>query len=85
MPSNADPADAHLRVMEERIRAQSAFVQSLNQNAQDASGAVRRLNVLLKALEEMRLHLPQLAETVMDKKNGRSDALMTRLVGKKVA
>ena len=85
MPSNADPADAHLRVMEERIKAQSAFVQSLNQNAQDASGAVRRLNVLLKALEEMRLHLPQLAETVMDKKNGRSDALMTRLLGKKVA
>jgi CHAD domain-containing protein len=85
MPSKADPADAHLRVMEERIKAQSAFVQSLNQNAQDASGAVRRLNVLLKALEEMRLHLPQLAETDMDKKNGRSDALMTRLLGKKVA
>ena len=85
MPRKADPADAHLRVIEGRIKAQSAFVQSLNQNGQDASSAVRRLNLLLKALEEMRLHLPQLAETDMDKKNGRSDVLMTRLLGKKVA
>jgi hypothetical protein len=85
MPSKADPADAHLRVIEGRIKAQSAFVQSLNQNGQDASSAVRRLNLLLKALEEMRLHLPQLAETDMDKKNGRSDVLMTRLLGKEVA
>jgi hypothetical protein len=71
--------------MEARIKAQSAFVQSLNQNGQDASGAVRRLNVLLKALEGMRLHLPQLAETDMDKRNGRSDVLLTRVLGKKVA
>ena len=85
MPSKVDPADAHLRVMEERIKAQSALVQNLNQNGQDASGAVRHLNVLLKALEEMRLQLPQLAETDMDKRNGRSDVLMTRLLGKKVA
>ena len=85
MPSKADPADAHLRVMEERIKAQRALVEKLNQKERDAAGAVRRLNLLLKALEEMRLHLPQLAETDMDKKNGRSDALMTRLLGKKAA
>jgi hypothetical protein len=85
MPRKADPADAHLRIMEERIKAQSAFIRSLNQNGQDAPSAVRRLNLLLKALEEMRLHLPQLAETDMDKKNGRSDALITCLLGKKVA
>jgi hypothetical protein len=85
MPSKVDPADAHLRVMEERIKAQSAFVQTLNQNGQDASSAVRRLNLLLKALEGMRLHLPQLAETDMDKRNGRSDVLLTRVLGNKVA
>ena len=85
MPRKADPADAHLRVMEARIKVQSALVQSLNQDGQDAPGAVRRLNLLLKALEEMRLHLPQLAETDMDKKNGRSDAFVTRLLGKEVA
>ena len=85
MPRKADPADAHLRVMEARIKAQSALVQSLNQDGQDAPGAVRRLNLLLRVLEEMRLQLPQLAETDMDKKNGRSDVLMTRLLGKEVA
>jgi hypothetical protein len=85
MPSKADPADAHLRVMEERIKTQSALVENLHQNGQDASGAVQRLNLLLKALEEMQLQLPQLSETEMDKKNGRGNAVMTRLLGKKIA
>jgi len=71
--------------MEERIKAQRALVEKLNQKERDAAGAVRRLSLLLKALEEMRLQLPQLTETEMDKKNGRRDIVMTRLLGKKVA
>jgi hypothetical protein len=83
MPTTADPAGEHLRVMEERIKAQRTLVE--NQEERDAAGAVRRLSLLLKALEEMRLQLPQLTETEMDKKNGRRDIVMTRLLGKKVA
>jgi hypothetical protein len=70
-----DPAGEHIRVMEARIEQQSALLTSLEQNGQDTCDAVRRLNLLLAALDDMRLHLGRLAQTQMDAKNGRADIL----------
>ena len=85
MAATTDPAAEHIRVMEARLRAQTALVIRLRQIGQDASEAIRRLELLQRALEEMRLQLAQLAETEMDKKNGRAGVVMTRLLGTKLA
>ena len=86
MAGTTDPVGEHLRVMEERIKAQRVLVDTLKQGEEDASQASWRLRLLLSALEEMRFQLAQLAETEADKKNGRTNiAAMMRLLGKRVA
>jgi hypothetical protein len=50
----------------------------LKQIGQDTSEAMRRLDLLQIALEEMRLQLAQLAQTEMDTKNGRANVLLIR-------
>jgi hypothetical protein len=45
MAATADPAGAHIRVMEARLKAQVALVVRLRQIGQDASEAMQRLAV----------------------------------------
>jgi hypothetical protein len=71
--------------MEARIKTQSALVERLSRSGEDASDAVKRLNLLLSALEEMKLQLARLAQTEMDAKNGRADIDLARIIGKRVA
>jgi hypothetical protein len=85
MPPVSDPAGEHIRVMEARIESQAALLERLQQSGQDTSDAVRRLDLLLSALEAMRLELGRLAQTEMDAKNGRADILPIRRARKNVA
>jgi hypothetical protein len=85
MSSMPDPTGEHLQVMEARIKAQVALVVRLKQIGQDASEAMRRLDLLQRALQEMRLQLARLAPTEMDAKNRRANGVVTRLLGKKTA
>ena len=71
--------------MEARIKTQSALVERLSQSGEDASDAVKRLDLLLSALEKMKLQLGRLAQTAMDAKNGRTDIDLARITGKRVA
>jgi hypothetical protein len=85
MAPTVDAVGEHIRVMEARIKAQTALVVRLRQIGQDTSEAMRRLDLLHLALEEMRLQLAQLAQTEMDTKRGRADVLLIHLLGNKVA
>ena len=85
MAATADPAAEHIRVMEARLRAQTALVVRLREIGQDASESMRRLELLQRALEEMRFQLAQLSRTEMDTKNGRADVLVRRFFAKRVA
>ena len=53
----------HIRIMEGRIRQQEAAIGYLKTAGLDTSAAVRRLNLLHSALEEMRIQLAQLTPT----------------------
>ena len=54
-------AGEHIRIMENRIRQQETAIRQLESAGQDTSAAVRRLTLLHTALDDMRLHLAQLA------------------------
>jgi hypothetical protein len=57
-----------IRQMETRIERQSALIERLKQAGQDTSGAVYRLGLLHRALDEMRIQLGQLSPTPLDAK-----------------
>jgi hypothetical protein len=85
MSSTPDPTGEHLQVMEARIKAQVSLIVRLRQIGQDTSEPMRRLDLLQRALREMRLQLARLAQTDMDAKNGRANGVVTRLLGNKTA
>ena len=68
----------HIRLMESRIEQQTAAIERLKRSAQDTSEAVRRLKLLERALEEIRIQLGQLSPTALDGRrsrlNGRNGA-----------
>lgn len=68
MPKQLDAAREHVRLMEDRIAQQSKVVEKLRKSGEDATAAIRRLELLKSVLTEMRLQLGQLAETEADKK-----------------
>jgi hypothetical protein len=53
----------HLLVMETRIRQQESAIERLEKADEDTSDSMRRLNLLHKAFEEMRIQLAQLTPT----------------------
>ena len=57
MSSDANPALVHIRRMELRIEQQTLSIESLRQVGEDTSAAIRRLNLLRYALDEMRIQL----------------------------
>jgi hypothetical protein len=74
MVSKLDPAREHIRRMESRIEQQKAAIEQLKLSGQDVSDATRRLNLLERAMEEVRLQLGQLSPTAMDNKRDKSGA-----------
>jgi len=68
MTSDQSPAGAHIRMMELRIEQQVESIERLEQSGEDVSEAVRRLFLLQRALEEMRIQLGQLSPTERDSK-----------------
>lgn len=55
-------------MMELRIEQQVEAIERLKQSGQDVSEAVRRLSLLQRALDEMRIQLGQLSPTERDNK-----------------
>jgi uncharacterized membrane protein YccC len=55
-------------MMELRIEQQLESIERLKQSGADVSEAVRRLSLLQRALEEMRIQLGQLSPTAQDNK-----------------
>ena len=65
-------------MMELRIEQQVESIERLKQSGQDTSDAVRRLSLLQRALNEMRIQLGQLSPTERD--NKKPDATRSTLV-----
>jgi hypothetical protein len=61
-------ASEHIRLMEQRIREQINQVEELRQAGGDLTEAKKRLNLLRRALEEMRAQLGPLSPTPLDDK-----------------
>ena len=68
MASDQSPASDHLRMMELRIEQQVELIERQKQAGEDTSDAVRRLTLLRRALDEMRIQLGQLSPTERDQK-----------------
>lgn len=83
MAPKLPPALEHIRRMETRIERQTATIGQINRSGQDTSQAVNRLNLLRRALEEMRLQLGQLSLSEMDRKRPESSALQFSVARKK--
>jgi hypothetical protein len=68
MTSDQSPASSHIRMMELRIEQQVESIERLKQSGEDVSEAERRLFLLQRALDEMRIQLGQLSPTERDNK-----------------
>ena len=83
MTSDLKPAFEHVRLMEVRIANQTAAIERLRQSGQDFSEAARRLALLERVLEEMRIQLGQLSPSEMDRKRPESGTPQSRATRKK--
>jgi hypothetical protein len=79
MGTPADPAFAHLRMMEIRIEQQVSSIQRLRQSGEETSAAERRLDLLRHAFDEMRIQLGQLALTELDEQRPAIGAIRAKL------
>ena len=70
----ATAALAHIHKIEERTRQQTALIQRLKSAGKDTSEAEATLEVLNKALQEMRAQIRPLLPTAMDEKRSKSNA-----------
>ena len=68
MTPKSPPGLEHIRLMETRIEQQIATIEELRRSGQDTSAAINRLDLLRRALEEIRLHLGSLSPTELDAK-----------------
>lgn len=64
---------AHIRKIEERAKQQTALIQRLKSAGKDASDAEATLEILNKALQEMRAQIRPLLPTAMDEKRSKSN------------
>ena len=70
-----DLATEHIRLMESRIEQQIAAIERAKLAGEDTSDARHRLNLLCRALAEMRIQLDSLSPTEMDAKRPNEVAL----------
>jgi hypothetical protein len=75
------PVRDHIRLMESRIEQQTTEIERLKRLGQDASDGERRLGLLRRALEEVRIQLSRLSPTDLDAKGTDIDAAMKVLPG----
>jgi hypothetical protein len=61
-------ASEHIRLMERRIEEQLNTIEKLRQRGADSTEAMKRLNLLQRALQEMRAQLGSLSPTPQDGK-----------------
>jgi hypothetical protein len=73
-------ASEHIRLMEGRIEEQVNKVEKLRQRGADSTEAMKRLNLLQRALQEMRAQLGSLSPTPQD---GKRSVVPTRSLGPK--
>lgn len=64
----SDLAIEHIQLMKSRIEQQAALIERARLLGQDTSDANRRLKLLCRALDEMRIQLGPLCPTEMDAK-----------------
>jgi hypothetical protein len=74
--SASDLATEHIRLMGSRIEQQAALIERGRLLGQDTSDAMRRLKLLCRALDEMRVQLGPLCPTEMDAKRPNWAALI---------
>lgn len=81
MTSEQTPASSHISMMELRIQQQIEAIERQKQAGEDTSDAVRRLGLLRRALDEMRIQLGQLSPTERDNKRPGTDKSSLRVTG----
>ena len=74
--STSDLATEHIQLMESRIEQQAALIERAGLLGQDTSDAKRRLKLLCRALDEMRVQLGPLCPTDLDAKRPNWAALI---------
>jgi hypothetical protein len=75
-------AQQHIRSMENRITRQAEEVVRLNYCKEDASEAIRRLELMRKALVEMTVQLGRLCLTEQDSKRPETAVAINMLYGR---
>ena len=80
MTKKISPAQDHIRLMEARIEKQTAEVERLKGLGLDAIDGERRLALLRRALDEIRIQLGHLSPTDLDARRA-IDAAMKVLSG----
>ena len=74
--SASDLATEHIQLMESRIEQQAALIERARLLGLDTSDAKRRLKLLCRALDEMRVQLGPLCPTELDAKRPNWAALI---------
>lgn len=74
--SASDLATEHIQLMESRIEQQAALIERARLLGLDTSNAKRRLKLLCRALDEMRVQLGPLCPTELDAKRPNWAALI---------
>jgi hypothetical protein len=81
MSPNQSPAGNHIQMMELRIQQQVDSIERQKQAGEDTADAERRLALLRRALDEMRIQLGQLSPTQRDYKRPGADKSSLRTIG----
>lgn len=68
MVSKLPPGLEHIRVIEDRIKEQTATIERLRLSGRETSAAFVRLSLLQHALEEMKIQLGRISPTALDAK-----------------
>jgi hypothetical protein len=76
MTKKNSPVRDHIRLMESRIEQQTTEIERLKRLSQDASDGERRLGMLRRELEEVRIQLGHHSPTDMDARRADIDAAM---------
>lgn len=80
MSPNQSPAGNHIQMMELRIQQQVESIERQKQAGEDTTESERRLALLRRALDEMRIQLGQLSPTQRDHKRPGGDKSSLRVI-----
>jgi hypothetical protein len=80
MPPKQSSPGSHIQMMELRIQQQLESIERQKQAGEDTADSERRLALLRRALDEMRIQLGQLSPTQQDRKRPSGDKSSLRLI-----